>query len=230
MKKIKGRYYKIGFDSSFASISRAIKEYPYNSNNSSGFELIEINRSKILARYIVKQVVSEDMQDPFGNIEKVTSIKYSIFMFEVIYISNGVALLLLINPPAHIKTFINSLNDIIEGFSIEKINLSIEAFYNYISRSKNIDRIIIDEINISSFQFSRHAVASMKIRSTTNAYEELKEKYKNGRYRMDKISFTMRLSGNVESISLSSSGLSNFTSGASDLIMQYVLTNIDSNG
>lgn len=224
MELIRNKYFKIGFKSSFMAISNALNENAYGNKNPKGFELIETTKSKILSRYIEKTITNEEISDPFGNTEIITTTSYTIVMFEIEYISRGLAMLTIINSTAPLKAFIKKIsNDVIDGFSIEKLKLNLEDFYQFLSKSKSIDRYAVNEVNISSLQLAKNATASIKIKSTDNAYTELKGKFKNKQYNLDKLSFLIRLNGNSETVTVSTSGGAVFTQGLEKIMREYAI-------
>ena len=196
MKIKRLRWYKIQFGTPFNKIAEAIGAYSYSDDNPIGFELIETSKYRLSARYIERQYISEQILHPFGDSENITSIKYSIFSFDIIYINKGLGVIKVLNPPQSLKQFVNILASICDGnFSITKVNHEIEKIYDAIVTDKTIDRYTIHRLKVSAAPFSRNTNEKLELNSTDNAYDELKKKYKHGQYKLDSIHLKARING-----------------------------------
>lgn len=224
MKTNRQRWYKIRFNSPFTNISERIKSLPFSQKNPIGFELIETSNKRIGARYIERQYISDEIQHPFGEIEEVITVKYTIFYFEMIYIANGRALLKILNHPVSLRGFVKRLTDICNNnLSISKITFKLNNIYKTIISDSSVDRYSVRRLSVSSIPFSEETTARLNLNSTGNAYEELKKKYKDAQYNLEKIFIDARVNGLAESISISSSGSVVCSHGFENIIEEYVL-------
>ena len=116
-KMIQNRQIWFNFKSGllFESICKYFNNVPYSDDINIGFDVLEIQPKRLLARYIERQDIIEELRHPFGGIEKVNSIKYIIFQFEVIPLKKDIYLLKVINPPQSLKSFVKTLSGLFLG-------------------------------------------------------------------------------------------------------------------
>ena len=227
MKTTKLRWYKIEFNSSFNKIIESINRKSFNNENPIGFELIERSKSRVTARYIERQDISEKVQHPFGGVEEISSIKYIIFVFEIMYVDRGMAIIKILTPPKSLTRFVKLLVGICgQGFSISRIVFEIEEFYSAIINSRSVERFSVHKLCVSSLPFSPNTRAKFELVSSDNAYEELKKKYKHGQFKLDKIYLKARINGEFETIEISASGSALCSKGFDSLIENYIITKI----
>lgn len=224
MKTKRQRWYRIQHRASFIAIIEKIKSLPYSEEHPIGFEIVETSQSRLIARYIEQQLVSSVIRHPFGEIEETTTIKYTIFYFEIIRILKELSIIKVLNPPVSLKGFVKKLVDICtDGFSISRIHFELDKVYMDIVSNPSIDRYSVKKLSVSSIPFSKKTIARLNLRSSGNAYEELRRKYKSEQYKLDKIYLEARVNGTSESIEISYSGSVICTLGFEDLVEKYVI-------
>jgi hypothetical protein len=223
MRALRQRWLRIQHKSSLNKITKNLKTHSYSEENKSGFDLIEISERTIKARFIEEKQISETIILPFGETETVTSIKYIIFPFVFIQLSLKLGLLKLINPPASLKSFIKKIEIVCEDdFSISKIKFELADLIEFLTKNESIDRHTINKLKVGAIPYSKTTIASLKLQSTSNAYEEFLKLHKHDSYKLEKITMTARISGQSEIITVSSTGAISSTPGFDCLIAKYM--------
>ena len=217
------RWYKLNFKLQFRDVVDRIKESPYSDGNAIGFNLVELTKSRLSAKYIEQQLIVEELLHPFGEIEEVTRVNYIIFKFDLIYLHDGLMIMKMIDPPNSLKGFLGKLNEIFNSdFSISKMTFKIDLFYDNIKANNSIDRYTVSKLFINSIPFSNNTIAKIQLLSKGNAYEEVREKYKRKNYELGKIKIDARINGVTEFIEVSSAGTILYSNGLNNIVETYV--------
>lgn len=207
----------------FRSMINKLNSLPYNEGTNIGFDVLETKHKRLFSRYIERQIIIEELRHPFGDVEKINSVRYIIFQFEVIHIKSDFFLIKIINPPQSLKNFVNTLSELFHGdFFISRVGIDVEDCFNALLQSGLIGRFSVEKLMASCISFGEKTIASINLRSTDNAYEEFKKRYKNTQYKLDKLMIRFRLNDEWELIEISSSGLIICTAGLDKLVEKYI--------
>ena len=216
-------WFNVRCDLPFRSIINQLNSTPYNESTNIGFDVLEINPKRLFSRYIERQIIIEELRHPFGALEKINSTKYVIFQFEVIHINNDFFLIKILNPPQSLKNFVNTLSGLFHGdFFISRIGIDVEDCFNTLLQSDCITRFSVEKLIASCISFGEKTMASINLKSSDNAYNEFKKRYKKTQYKLDKLMMTLRFNDEWESIEISSSGLIICTAGLDKLVEKYI--------
>jgi hypothetical protein len=92
----------------FADILSGMLKKEFSPKSNSGFRLEYARKDNLKARYIVKNIIQDKYEDPFGNIVVNDIITYDVFDFKLNLNSPN---LILKNPPRNIKPFLFALSE-----------------------------------------------------------------------------------------------------------------------
>ena len=216
-------WFKVKCNLSFNTIVERLNNFPYGEDNPIGFDVTEIQEEKVLVRYIERQNITEELRDPFGAIEKITTIKYVVFHFEVVSFDKYGFLLKIKNSPVSLKGFVKTFSNLFQSeFFISKIQISVEDIYTYLVTSNLVGRFSVKKLMVSSIPFGEKTVATINLKSSDNAYKEFKKKYTDNNYKYETISLILRFESEWETIEISSSGSIVCTSGLDTLVENYI--------
>jgi len=225
MKTSRLRWFIAEFDLSISGLASALNEVQYGIKKPVGFEIIDIKKNIILAKFIQRETKVEEIINPLGKVEKYESTRYIVFDFKVTRLAKGKALIRVINPPASLKSFVMLISDICDNkLSIEKVELDLVSFYKKIENIDSIIRYDFIGLQASGIQFGKTSIAKMEIVSSSNVFEEFLYKYNNKKYKLDKIKFKARVNSGDELAELSSSGSAKCTKGIESVLEKYVLS------
>jgi len=225
MKTSRLRWLVAEYDLSLSGFASALNEIQYGNKRPIGFELIDVKKNMFLARFIQRENKVEEIINPLGKIEKYESTRYIVFDFKVTRLTKGKALIRVIDPPASLKSFIMLISDICDKkLSIEKVELDLVLFYRKIKTIDSVIRYDFIGLQASGIQFGKTSIAKMELASSSNVFDDFLAKYKNKKYKLEKIKFKARVNSSDELVELSSSGLAKCTKGIESVLENYVLS------
>ncbi len=211
-----------------APVAESLQRLVYSSEQSLGFELMHIKQGSVWARFIERIEVEERVSDPYGDYEEVVTVKYVYFDFSVVLLGDGFSLVKILRPPASLKSFIRAVSSAFEfNAFLGKVCFDLLRVYKVISESGNIDRLVISKVSASQIPLSDNSVAKVEIASETNAFLELKEKFKSPLVRLDRLAMSGRMNFKNEDLEISSAGSIYCTEGFEAILQDVVLRDIN---
>jgi hypothetical protein len=217
------KWFNIKCNLTFDSLIKKLNSFPYKEDNQIGFDVLEIQPRMIFARYIECQNIIEELHHPFGGVEKVSSIKYIIFKFEIVPLNGDNFLIKVINPPGSLKGFVKTLYGLLQDdFFISKVRIDVEDCFSSLIKSSSTRRYSVEQLLVSSIPFGKKTVATIRLKSTDNAYSEFKKRHTGKKYKIEKIGVMLRFNAEWERVVISSSGLIACTSGLDRVVEKYV--------
>ncbi len=219
---MKIRWYNTKLKSDFETFYQLIINRPY-SGIGRGFEIIDFTTSRILAKYIEKQVTRASVLDPYGDETTYDIVNFVVFNVEFNFSKRNPLLIKMIDPPRSTSGFFDVLNEmILEPLGIDPIKINLEDFYQYISHLERIADIRVTSLHVSKIPFNKNTFAKMELNSSTNAFLEFKEKYKSSSYQISKMSLKFRHAKEDVFWEGTSSGLMSCSPILSSIIERYI--------
>lgn len=214
---MKTKWFKVTFPINNLSLIKILQENSFKSNTSNGFELIDYDKSTIVAKFIEKTIVKEVIIDPFGNTETIEITKYFILNFTLYYIANNSHFLILESPPRSIKCFINKLYELM-GFGVFLINFSIDIskFIDILKQKYGSHAVRINSIKIGGVYLSNQTSAVIELISNGDLLKDLSNTIKitnNVFFSKAKISIST-ITGNQDKIEVTRGGSINCTNNS----------------
>ncbi|NRF49942.1 hypothetical protein HRF68_20235 [Pseudomonas stutzeri] len=207
-------------------VVEALKSASFFDDINPGFELREINKLSICARYIEKLEALDVVEDPFGGTEEIRSVRYVYFDFEISELSKGVSLVKLIRPPVSLKGFVKL---IIKAFNneayLDKVKFVLADIYDALSISSEVDRIIVNKIVASRVPIGLKSTARLEVVSDENALSEFRSVYPDPRVKLDRLSMSLRLAHTTEVLEVSSAGFICCTPGVEQILKSNIAIN-----
>jgi len=204
MKSNRQQWLVLNHDSPVGS---SIAKYGFARDRNLGFELIEITPEVVRARFIERIETVEEMDTPFGDIEKFKLVRYIYFDFTVVRVSDGVSLVKIIKPPVSVKSFVSTLM-MAFGYSatLRKVSFNLLSVYTSISQDAEVDRLTVSRITISQVPLGERATSRMEIFSTDNALVEFMDVYDAPSMKIEKIMINVRIKHQLETLELTAAG------------------------
>ena len=106
---IKYRWLRVSLDrNTFSKISSGMVKSEFTSLSSAGFRLEHASKDNLKGRYIRKNLIQDQYEDPFGNMVANDIVTYDVYDFKL---TMDFPNLILENPPRNIKPFLLALSE-----------------------------------------------------------------------------------------------------------------------
>ncbi|AUM12291.1 hypothetical protein [Ketobacter alkanivorans] len=161
-----------------------MNENQYNESAGNGFILSRKGNRKIEGKYVVKDIINQEINDPFGNTQVFKRIEYITVTFSI---SSDPGLFIhLYNPPRKIRPFIDAMSGICGlGFGIS--SLSIEPLKLIKELEHKLGYSKITYIECSGINVDNKATAKVVLNSEEDSRKSLKSFIKDSYYKVNKL-------------------------------------------
>lgn len=106
---IKYKWFSVSLDTNiFSDIVSGMMKKEFSPSSNSGFRLEYARKDNLKARYIIKNLIQNQYEDPFGNIVVNDIVTYDVFDFKL---SLDFPNIILLNPPRNIRPFFFALSE-----------------------------------------------------------------------------------------------------------------------
>ena len=183
MSIVKSRWLKIDTEYSESEIFELISAYNYTQDSLSGFINVNYIQNIIEARFVEKISIIQYITDPFGNETEQVINSYNHIDFR--FIDNNYIEIL--SPPRSIKNLTKFLSKIFNhGLFISALKIDLkEALKKSIS---SLDGIIVQKAKVSGLKIGKKGLASVEVKSISDALDDLHYFSKDSEYMLDKVS------------------------------------------
>ncbi|MCQ0034201.1 hypothetical protein [Burkholderia glumae] len=189
------------------ALAARLAESAFTLDRGLGFELLEVRNKRIEARFIERFIQRETLEDPFGEVRHVESVRYNIFRFYLLAISSGHYLIVLIDPPRSVKSFVTILSDAVEaGMSIEALRFDVLTLLNVLRVAPDVGNLIVRKVKAVGDILGGHASARLELQSLGNATDDLHAAFPKFSAVIERVCFQFVHEGSEESGELSASG------------------------
>ncbi|MXN76426.1 hypothetical protein GR157_16990 [Burkholderia sp. 4701] len=172
-----------------------------------GFELLEVRSKRIEARFIERFIQRETLEDPFGEVRQVESVRYNIFRFYLLAVSNGRYLIVLIDAPRSVRSFVTILSNTVEpGMSVEAVRFDVLALLNVLRAAPEVGNLVVRKVKAVGTILGGHASVRLELQSQGNASDDLQAAFPKFSAAIDRVCFQFVHQGVGESGDLSASG------------------------
>lgn len=161
---------------STSEISDLLNTQKYLRGQATGFELTDVQRSRIRGKFIEEIITNEITIDPFGE-EILNNVRrYSIFDFQISPLRKHQFLVRINNPPRSLRNFIAVLSEAFGfGFAIEQLNIDILAMIQHLRKTSGIKRWAIVRVRMAHIPLSNSSLAKVEVVSNGDAYQDLQK-------------------------------------------------------
>jgi hypothetical protein len=144
----------------------------------SGFDLIDVDKKSLHARFIQKLPFENVVIDPFGEETKYTGVNFQIVEFVIYQIENNIYALKLMAPPRSIKPFINAIYSLC-GFGVTLSDLEVDVFLfiGLLKEKLSPHSIKINKVKVSGLKVGEQSTANMELTSPNDALEDFLSTY-----------------------------------------------------
>ncbi|WP_156811248.1 hypothetical protein [Cupriavidus sp. USMAHM13] len=213
----KTKWIEMHLDLGVRALAARLAESAFTLESGLGFELLEVRSKRIEARFIERFVQRETLEDPFGEIRHVESVRYNIFRFYLLAISGGRYLIVLIDPPRSVRSFVTVLSDVVEtGMSVEAVRFDVLALLNVLRAAPQAGHLVVRKVKAAGALLGGHASVRLELQSQGNASDDLRAAFPKFKPVIDRVCFQFVHEGKGEAGELSASG----TLAVSDHLME----------
>lgn len=214
----------------FDDFIESLKTLKYSDENRCGFEIYNFTEKSAEFKFIERKERREISADPFNNDVVNLIVIFTSFFISFTRISKEKILIKINEPPISLKKFVATMNSITNfNFTISKVEIEIEDIYNHFTKKTIADRFSVLRASLKNLNINTKTSASCEFISTDNAFQEIKEYFKDKKYSFDKIQMSIRYLNSDEFIEASSSGLVVHTANLNEIVDQYILNRLASN-
>lgn len=164
-----------------AKLAQLLGEHGYNERLLFGFELIDVSRKRIAARFIQQESITETSLNPFGEDVATTFVRYTRFDFRIL--KNGAQHVLCIHaPPRSLRNFVNALNRALGGdCAIGEIALDVCAFIKLVRSKLGSKGVKAVQAVYFEVPLTKESTCKVQITSERDAIRDFEAKLVSGR-------------------------------------------------
>ncbi|MDR5826259.1 hypothetical protein P9250_00115 [Caballeronia sp. LP006] len=179
----------------------------FNLDSGLGFEVIDVREKRIEARFIERFVQRETLEDPFGEVSQVESVRYNIFRFYMLALSDGRYMIVLIDAPRSVRSFVTLLSNVIDSsMSVEAVRFDLLALLNVLGTAQEVNNLVVRKVKAVGAILSGQASVRLELQSQGDASHDLRSAFPKFKASIERVSFQFIYEGGSESGELSASG------------------------
>jgi len=191
----------------FADILTGMLKKEFSPRSNSGFRLEYARKNNIKARYIIKNIIQDKYEDPFGNIVVNDIITYDLFDFKL---SLNYPNLILQNPPRNIKPFLSALSEVSNfKITIQPLMSNLSSWIESIETL--FGKVIVIKLQGSGLSLSDKTSAQVLISGTEDVRRYWGSIFPATMPSMDKAKIRLRYDGYIADCELTKQGFATLT-------------------
>lgn len=189
------------------AVAARMAKSAFSVDSGMGFELVRVRSKQIEARFIERFVQRETIEDPFGEVQHVESVRYNIFRFYLLAVSGNRYLLVLIDPPRSVRSLVTLLSDSVgAGMSVEALRFDVLEMLNVIRASPEVAHLVVRKVKAVGAILGGRANVRLELQSQGSANDDLQAAFPNLSPVIERISFQFVHDGEGEVAELSAAG------------------------
>lgn len=166
---------------SVSAMAERLRQNSYSDDSSAGFELTDVSRRRIVARFIQRESVTETSVNPYGETVTATYIKYTRFEFRIIS-KDSFFVLCLHSPPRSLRVFISALiHALSSDCAIGEIELDICTFLELVKRRLGARKLQVVQAIYIDVPLTKESTCKVQISSLQNAIEDFNSRLGSGK-------------------------------------------------
>jgi hypothetical protein len=182
MSILKSRWLKIDTEYNKRKIFEIISTNTYTQESLAGFIDINHFENYIEATFVEQVTITQHIVDPFGNETEQQINSYNHVVFRVI----GKDFIEVISPPRSIKSFTQFLTKIFKHeLFISALKIDLRTVLN--NASSAVDSMMVKKAKVSGLKIGEKGLASVEIKSVSDALEDLYDFSRGSNYILDKV-------------------------------------------
>lgn len=160
-------------------IALLLANSPYDTSKHSGFEMLERSAAHIESQYVERLTDLEEVRDPFGVVTTLETTRYQVIKFRLFEsgtdnLDKGL-LLQVQSPPRSLRSFIDRLDDLLNGVTIADIDILPLSVFEIIKQGAMY--AFVSRIKASDVWLSEHSCARLEIISRNDALSEFRARF-----------------------------------------------------
>lgn len=223
MQVIKCKLYFIEIESNLDELAKIMQKEAYLSNKRNGFLVDILNHSNLSGKYIEEYIHEELVLNPYGEATKIFIKKFIIIDFDFSIYRKNKFVLRIDNPFKGVKQFIHKLNNTInKSMILYPIIFDINNVLLLIKGNKNIRRVEIKELCVSSIFINKNTFAKVNLYSEKDAINDFNEHFKFKQFNIDSFKCGFYFNQQYVDLEIRKSGLIIITEHAISLFYQFI--------
>lgn len=179
MKRLK--WLELFTEHATATLAQLLGKHSYNDSSLFGFELIDVSRRKIVARFIQQESITEISQNPFGENIETTYVRYTRFDFRIFKIASQY-MLCLHSPPRSLRNFMSALNRALHGdVAVGEVTLDVLGFINSARKNLSSNGFKVVQAIYVDVPLTSESTCKIQISSEYDAIRAFESKLVSGR-------------------------------------------------
>lgn len=216
------KWLALSLSQSIPQIADSLNQHQFYKGKTTGFELVDFQKSRVRGKFIEEIITNEVVIDPFGEEILNSARRYSVFDFQVVLVKKHHFLIRITTPPRSLKSFIGELSEAFGfGFAVEPLKIDILEFVQHLRNQSGTQRWAIRKVRIDHIQLSVSSLAKIEVISRVDAYQDLKKHIDVNKATLERATVELRDEGITSEIELVSTGV---ISGDLDVIDQLMPT------
>ncbi|WP_147330357.1 MULTISPECIES: hypothetical protein [unclassified Duganella] len=185
------KWVEIKTDASMKNIPMQLQECSYSPKiNLSGFELLEVSKREIRAKFIQESTQSEVQIDPFGKEVTSTFTRYLTTIFSIVEL-RGLKLLRIDRPPRSLKDLVLALSKALNGdFFAQEVPLDVGKFLEYLKSRRELGKLRIRSALFVDVPLTESSTGRILVESSQDAIRDFKKRLSGGR--LDRVNLELQ--------------------------------------
>lgn len=187
------------------SIPMRLQECSYSQNiNLVGFELLDVTRREIKAKFIQELTQSEVQIDPFGKELTSTFTRYQTVIFTIVEL-RGLKLIRVDRPPRSLKDLVLALSKAFDGdFFAQEVRLELGNFLEYLKSRQELGEVRIRSALFVEVPLTESSTGRVMVESTQDAIRDFKKRLGGGR--LDRVNVELQNELGISSLEVTNRG------------------------
>lgn len=178
---IRLKWLELFTDYTTANLAQLLSEHRFSESSLFGFELIDVARQKIVARFVQQETITETSQDPFGEHVATTYVRYTRFDFRILKNSSR-HVLCIHSPPRSLRNFLSALNRALNGdCAVGELSVDICAFIKLARINLSSKGVKVIQAVYFDVPLTNESTCKVQIASERDAISDFEAKLISGR-------------------------------------------------
>lgn len=204
---MKTKWLEVELPINLVELYELLKCSPYSDKVSRGYDILELSDDKISGKYIEKNIQVETVVTPFGGSNEIEITRYLVVDFYFVHLCLNKYLLIIDTPPRSLRSFIDSLYDLIGyGFFVSPLSFDLKLMLTILKESLKPVSIRLKKVKVSGVQISEKTSATIDLTSRGDPISDLDNLFALSKITLERIKGSLIRAGKSTEIEISKNG------------------------
>jgi hypothetical protein len=201
----------------------ALRQNPFDPDSGRGFEITFRDARRLRCKFVERVVSTEEVTDPFGNTTHFEAVRYSTTLFQLHLLEDAsyAYLLEVLLPPRSLRQLITALDNILEGVTVQEVELALFRMYAVLRSGSPTARIT--RIKASRLKLTADSEARVELLSVRDAYKDFGKAFGDPGAQLDKVKIERPFGVSSQVLEVSRNGLVAHDESLDDQVRSFVL-------